>query len=956
MNLEDFEKFIKESTNDEIAILIHDYTNNQDNIEQFKTFLLDPNCSPKVQIVASSFILHFIRNSNNILEIEQHFSLTDWCQQVLISNNSHLETSTINTISNIFGIILYKIRDTPDMDEKFNQIANPQMPPLCQLYLMNETVEIFSHNHKTTFFPMFTRHLKTIHQIAINFMNKDPSNSQILKIGLDVIYNCLTYGQISNSEELVTIPTFSINVKIANLIEETVQFLFDIFIKYNLKAALESLYFIIKTKNSNCSNLSSIIISYTRYLSQIFSALDVNYESTLLLTQILLEYSKKLNQNSELPDFFDQLFMNVFGFTNKLFESIDLFKEHEEIYSNLVQFFGFLSNIPISQDENSESFSQRISDVLNNYTVFLSALLSTEDPEFIATIIYDNIMIIPYQQWMSNCSIVLELIEFIKQSNSQFNFALFLKIVCEILKSNLKNSFDRDEFAKRMQLFIESMSIITASSEILKSSQMSPIFEYSILSFIKEFNRYSITSELPSKTDIIVTFIVRIIESFQNFSMNPPIISLAIDTFKGISFIDVDSNEDYPKYKKIVELFLHNFQTIPFFVNESSELSEDDVENRQQFCGLVYSIANKFQHLFVVHQYLTELVENDDMGQLIIFLNGILLYQHELIENNKIEHTTSNTFRLIVDFIIDKNLKQFFVDHGFNEKRILSILTLYNNLLSFENIKFPRHSPNGVILFDIVSESLLYAINLFIEHSSIELLENLSPCLAYLLKADYIMFNAFHIFGDHKLSSLLEMVRRLFLTIHQRFQFKICIDYPIIFDGFCKLVSALISKHFDRCEVPFLTEISNFITFCYQQNQVEIKKVVSSLRKCAIEFVQQINSKNAEIKQNIQQDLIILYGITWEQLLNKEIYQENCDLIKQLLICNESFFDLFADRFKTDCVNEEEFLNYMDAFRSEFPKLISPGSLSNDFNARCEYIQSHFLDHTKYFSFFNSSK
>ena len=213
-----FENQISEPPNFDGTSFLQNFKSDPSNIKICQDYLKDESCSEKLQIILSSVLWDFVKNVDEIqilMKMDLEFSISDWCINILFQNFQFLSKPTIRTISMIFGYIIYNLWSVV-MDGKFQSIFKDQsddqsnlfLNQFCQLNIMNETILIFSQEYKLCLKNKdqprlnFSRRLHDLYELAEIYI-QHTDDQDIINIGLQVIFNCLCFGEISYFDQYV---------------------------------------------------------------------------------------------------------------------------------------------------------------------------------------------------------------------------------------------------------------------------------------------------------------------------------------------------------------------------------------------------------------------------------------------------------------------------------------------------------------------------------------------------------------------------------------------------------------------------------------------------------------------------------------------------------------------------------------------------------------------------------
>ncbi|KAK8837764.1 hypothetical protein M9Y10_036302 [Tritrichomonas musculus] len=970
MDIIEFENLINQPPNLDETSYSQIFKSDPSNIANCKDYLENEKCTENLQIFLSSTILDFVKKANemnNLMQLNQNFQLCDWCLNILELRHDFLAIPTIKTISTIFSNIIYYLYDI-NMNAKLNEITRlAKCCPFCELSIINETIFIFSTNYesfkntKDSFRESFSKKLNTFFEIASEFIARG-NNQIIIEVSLQIIFQCICYGEIDYFSSSIDDSKHKFNSprEVTDLLNpDTIDMLFDVYFKTHETCALQSLCCILKMQNSafqsgssyfidsifRLDSLGYIIESYTNNFNQLFSSfLKIENPDLPLITEIIYSYSQKLKdkfvcRDKQLDPSFIQALNLLFQFCSALYESDNPLKEHLNIYTNLMNFWGHLSNVFLKKLNCYEPIFDLINKISSKYTSFLITLILSDDLEIIEEIINEDDLLYPYKLLIASSgvdtfSLVLNIFaQYLSTNNSQLLPAFFLKLSSIVLEQAQTNILQGDMLNRKVSIFNLSLKIIESTTKLLETNQAgeSPILECTVLIFIEKIQTYSIDDLLPQLYYKILTGLIkRVILSLQSFDDNDQVIERANIALNSILPIKYPDTDDYFEYKKTCFEFLHNFQNFPFFQNKDIQNFTQE-RNKMMFISAVYFLSYKFGCLIFVNNFLNGLLEANDIENLLFCLNGILIYRYEAIPKHKI-------VPLLFDWLFPKNVT-FLVAHGKNPNENLHILKFWKKLLKIDLVELHKHSDFGITVFEAVSETIIDSINFYLnvknemdDQIRFQLLRLISSCSAYLLGRKYIMFEAFKIYSSPVHTNFLNAL----ITFCDNSNFNDTIKYStrkgILINFFVPLLSVIINNesHLNLLPISFFVYAATFYENLISKPQIP-KKDFCQLFLNLVRYVNYSKRNDIiEIKKKFEKCFIVAFCFTCKEVINRRMY-EYCTIIKELIVYNPSFVDVLRNNMALVVNDKDAFLNLFNEFLGKMPELLA-SDLESDFD------------------------
>lgn len=948
--MNEFEELISQPPNLDGSSFSQTFKSDISNIQKCQEYLKDESCSEKVQIFLTSAIWDFVQKSNkmqNLFQLDEQFSISQWCIDIL--NFQFLKKPAIKTIALIFGYIVYNLWSI-DTDVIFQKITKLNSIPYCELNLMNETIIAFSQNYSIS--PdnsiKFSELLNKFNKIARNFIDQT-DNKDVIEIALEVIFNCICYGDLSFFESITIqndkLRAFNPKIRIESILSDNgICFFIDIYVQTQLSYALKILCCIISLKKSDFLEVSEDTYTFTSNIPAILdNFLNVESPDLVYITYLILTYSKKLIYKSlfeddELNPLFMEITSNVFEFCTSIFNIDNFLREDLIVYSNLMSFWGTISNIIQKKDKINEPLINQISDITEIYISFLLSLVLSNDPELIYDVINDSLLVTPFKLLIS--SNVIDIFTPISNTfdqqfepdEMQLAHALFMKLSTAMLEEDKKLPFDKI-IEKKESIFSNSLIIIETSSRFLEANpeRLSVNLELSILNFIKRFKFYYITDSI----EIIIVLIQRVIISLQIFGNNDQISYEANEAFKEITTFCNDKI-----FQEIYSDLLQNFNEYPFFqVKEITDKRQ--LTNKVMFISSVYSIAYRYSVSNVIFDFLSILLENKDFANLITCSIGILNCKNDGVNQD-------NTIRLFFDWLLPDKIS-FFISHCESPNDLMLVLKFFQSLLKpCISQPFPKHSSNGILTFNAISDILMRSINIFTDLIKRDNDEDTNICytiskrIAYisslLLSKPYIMFDAYKIYKDPRVEIFINSIE----TFITNSDFQNVIDYPKLFIYYSSLMSSIICKHLDICSNSLFEQITFFYENLMLQHQISLYRNPNSKLIFDDGLYNLIHYVNCSRRSNIDEIKSIMskcfrtaFCYLWEITINNN----NCNycyIIKELLLYDDSLLGLFKLNFEQNLNDSTDFQPLFEEFVENLPIITSPGALENDFKVFCE--------------------
>ncbi|OHT07966.1 hypothetical protein TRFO_05111 [Tritrichomonas foetus] len=933
MDLDNLEGLLRQPPSNNGSSYSQIFRNDISNIEICKNILADSNCPNDLQIFLSSTILYFVRNNTDLTELETQFSLRDWCIEILLENCNNFSNnkSVIETISIIFGTLLFELWNDESLI-KFNEISRfsgSQLLIICQIYLLRETISIFSINKKKMFrgfsTPIFEKNLSVAFEIAKNHISSNINQLDIVENSLRLIYQCIIYG---NDEKVESLQGFRPNIH-SLIEEENLEFIFNLYhqipnerIQQQVLKILQLYLLFDNSTYSNLFNTDFEIIS--QFLITVLNSINPNSDSNVTnltnfpdITQILFLYSSKVT--SALIGRYNTLISSIvaiyYNTTKSLLSDVSNFREKYHIYENVFNFWSKLSftffNHPNSQVRID--FEKYICDITNHYLHFLLHLLSLNDVELYEIIISEISLISPFQKFFNLCpaKIFPIIFEIFKDTQNQLPLALYLKISKEIMSTDSNVSFIDSIRQAKFFVFDASKKIILQSEEFIKDGTESILLEHSILLFLKGISKYGLNGDFL-KDNVYDYFFKRTIFSLRMFHNIPNLVSLAIDILGELFNVVENSKYDLNLITSLPTLLIDHFFEFEFLQNDESQ------KYQIPFFRTVFYITYQYQKLEIYYGYADSLFEKGETIMLTRLLIGIL-------RSKKI-----HPFLDFINFLIP-NKVNYFIEHSKNNEENIPILKMWQYFLNQSNISFPKYSEFGIIIFKSVSHILINSFDYFHfldnEDITIHLLKRLIPCLSKILNNQFVMFDAFIIYEDPILINLLESVNSFLGKIPIQNIF----EYPKVCIAFSHLMPAL-TRHFNLLPKSIISFISYFYENCFDQPQIHSKEyqtIFSDGIELFMSFINQSQRSDIiDIKNSIHHNLSIIFCRIWEIILNSN--SPNYILansLKELIVYDSNLMDII-NSYLTESLSEPNLNEYNEIY-IEFTKNLQSRILSS---------------------------
>ncbi|EAY11709.1 hypothetical protein TVAG_488110 [Trichomonas vaginalis G3] len=193
-------------------------------------------------------------------------------------------------------------------------------------------------------------------------------------------------------------------------------------------------------------------------------------------------------------------------------------------------------------------------------------------------------------------------------------------------------------------------------------------------------------------------------------------------------------------------------------------------------------------------------------------------------------------------------------------------------------ISFPPHSSNGVQLFALLAQALKRGFSMLSEFSMADQKEmenvmkpfkSMTRLMSEIMKADYVMFDAFDLYEDKTIDELLASYFRLLSMIDMTSFFNLkC------FSILLSLVDSLSSYHMERvinCDACFIQMMFDFIIQVFRGKEYEglMKSAMSSAKNIIKFFCDNAESHvYDEVLKSIEIKFRNVVRLLWQFLLN----------------------------------------------------------------------------------------
>jgi len=914
----------------------------QNSIEICQLLLDNPNMSQNVYIFASSHLFSLLKRFCPQWSVESFNNVLNWLIGLLVRYGKSFNTVVFNKLSDCYGVVLFLgWQIAPSIQLFVKTIAEAFQDPkfgvqdIGLLFLagvvsyISKTQDVRSPAKDQ----LKDNYLLEVFRIGYEVIMNEEINPTILPCALKLLTECLSFdvtqsiGRKTVTDEIIS-DTVNLPITWRDIVTncDFYSHLFKLgqfFGMESLTSVLNVIYYLCCVKSSLFPSKEDQINVFMVIINGCQSVLQMNSEQNidarmLQISKILYKerFRTEMDLTIEIPEYYS--FLDGFAdFTIKYIEKDSLVRNlYATVY--IIKFWGLCS-----RRMSSEQFTV----ILPVFSAYLESLLALpeKDPDDNNQVldlangnINDSIKAIStillfsfdpqslYQQLLSSFeelsnAFFMHLeqgsIDDAKRFEKKLSIILLIIVCCfkySIIQSSSNNLFEIEMISPIHYLFSRTEGDI----EALANNDFS-ILEMSLMLFCKVLphtvfmkkaeNFESFQGKIPFMTsfDMLVFFFSRISTTLKVYSLNNSVVSVAVGALNTI-FDDLHKNKKMNKNKAAAN-FVSFCCTQPFSFTLAKENKKSTIEFNNALARAALAIPEVLPEFF---SYLDArynlLISTETLPVLLSVLYTLTGVFEACTEKNYFDQffywVFPDKLRTLAD--LSPSLVEYPAIHTSLLKFLVSIVKPPepkkddNNTIIIQKIVFNQHSPNGIILFKLLSQVLVITFTRLSSISSedaseedyrtqMKSLESSLHLMSIIMKADYVMYGAFEYYGDDTLTQLLVSFFNLMKSIDIISLFQ----YPSLSRVIMQLIIALSENHIERIltlSQGFFDQLLPVLIFALQGGDRDLKEFSIEASRPITEFLVLSISEpiiNAAFTRN-QTFISELLFLHWEQLVN----------------------------------------------------------------------------------------